>query len=755
MCQSATSNIKLSIHFMSLSRKTSVLLGLLVMSMLAMSSHSLVRTWDSVCIDNESFSKQSFLSNENPQKINHNLFKAVNKRGSIIPSVIKNDMDSTVGQYNHTITYCPWSDPMPLAPSKENTSLSRPVCYTMKVGAQQLENAFTMDVNDLKEAETVQQQRDLSLEEIVTELKEFNFGNCMADMNPLLFANYDQMLYTVTEFKYSADDLKHKYNLVTPQNFYFLREKLHGTVRDVVNKKLHFEDEHDPTWHDVIMFQMARSVNMVHLRGWTHRDIKNENFSVKKTVDKRIEVRLGEFMEARMKSSHSRVADKDDTTYGGPFYLPMDAKDHPLDMGNDLYALGLSMEELITHRSVEDVVVAVQTKQNPSTPMNIAKLDNSEVFTLDKLETEMNLDFSPLMDGIDLDNIVESQSIVENKKKEIATEKINATKSESEKTQKADELDFGNFNFTSENMFSIESIDFGEGTIVTPTNLNIENNGYRMLSAKRNLNEKRNLSSKDRILTKSDYGGLEISTFQIDSPGSYGELNFNPQANEKLNELVVSSEKLTDLQVHESFQILNKDLSLPSVEDNILPTNIIKFEENVELQMMASSNNSMIEIEKKPDQAATTTAGYNAQKEADNLIRRMSMSSSYYNRFINLRIFKGEQNEEYTKAVNDKVNERAYQLCLTELNDYKKAGGKFVAYMNQELTTLECLMVFLARSLIQNNQQTYFGLLDAELEMKSMNDVFDMIGYDRKVSSEQQSRFKSFEAYMSNRIVLV
>ena len=751
MCQSVTSsNTKLPIHFMSLSRKTSSLLGLLVMTMLVTSSLSLVRTYDRVCIDNESFSKDTFLTQANPQRINYNLFRGVNRRGSIIPSVIKMNIDSTVGTYNHSIDYCPWSDPMPLAATREDTTLSRDVCYTMKIGARQIQNAFSLNVNSSKEASETQTQRDENLDEIVRELKEFNFGNCMADMNPLLFSNYDQMLYTVTEFKYSASDLRHKYNHVTPQNFYFLREKLHGTVRDIVNKKLHFEDESDPTWHDIVMFQMARAVNMVHLRGWTHRDVKNENFAVKKTVDKRIEVRLGEFMFSRMKSTHQRIADKEDDTHGGPFYIPLDAKDHPDDMGNDLYALGLSMIELITHRSVEDVVVAVSAKQNPDKPLNLAVFDHSEVETIDKLETKMDLDFSPLFEGIQLDNVLESQSIVEVRKKEIVQTQIEKSKT-STKSETKQDLDFADFNFTSENMFSIESINFGEGSIITPMNIDLGNNDYRNLSAKRNLN-----SSNSRILTnkESDYGGLEISTFQIDSPGNYGELNFNPESDLKLNTLVQESEEITDLQVHESFQILNKELSLPSVEDFTLPDQVVKFEQNLEVQMMSSPNNLLLEDEKEPAKAATTQANYNAQKTADDLIRNMA-SGSYYNRFINLAIFKGDHNNELAQAVSDKKNAQANALCMSELNDYKKAGGKYANSFAQGLTTLECLMVFLARSLVQNDQLSYFKLLDAEMEMGSMNDVFEMIGYDRSVSHAEASKMKSFDQYISNKIVLV
>ena len=111
------------------------------------------------------------------------------------------------------------------------------------------------------------------------------------------------------------------------------------------------------------------------------------------------------------------------------------------------------MIELITHRSVEDVVVAVSAKQNPDKPLNLAVFDHSEVETIDKLETKMDLDFSPLFEGIQLDNVLESQSIVEVRKKEIVQTQIEKSKT-STKSETKQDLDFADFNFTSENMFS-------------------------------------------------------------------------------------------------------------------------------------------------------------------------------------------------------------------------------------------------------------------------------------------------------------
>jgi serine/threonine protein kinase len=740
-------------YFTCLSNKANrVLLALLVTLSLASGALSMARTWDGKCIDNETINPDVFLASKNPQMINGKLLEAVGHRGSIIPSMIKMSIDSTVGTYNHSVEYCPWSDPMTLAPRRNDSKLSRDVCYIMKVGSHQIQNAFLMDVNDPNKAADNQKLREENLEEIVDEIKEFNMGHCLADMNPLLFANYEQMLFTVTEFKYSEPDFRAKYDLYTPQNFYFLREKLHGSVRDVVNKKLHFAHEEDVTWHDVILFQMARAVNMIHLRGWVHRDIKNENYYVKKTVDKRIEVRLGEFLGARMSSTHKRVETSvDDETYGGPFYIPADAKNHPDDLGNDYYALGLAMEELITHRSVEDNITQASPK------VNLATFDKSEVLVEDKVELKMEEDFDPIFADLNLDNIAESQNIVEERKEERKEEQI-----KKDSKPQDDALDFS---LDSTNMFDVASLDMNFLSIVTPEN-NKSVGVYRNLSAKRNLSDgrklsaERNLENKERVLSGGQYGDFDVTSFNIDS-GSYGELNFDPHANKEVDKFVVDAEnEITDLQVHEEFQILNKEISLPSVDDFILPDNVITFEHAVETRVVESNLNVFKEAETKRDQPATSTTAYNAQQEADKLIRSMA-STKYYERFIDLRIFGNANDSEFNAAKSENKNMRGLQLCYQEFNDYKNSGSKGVSSFKSALTTTECLMVFVARSILQSDYHNkggvnYFNLLDPAFNMNTMNDVFDMIAEDRRKTEEANSKMITFDQYyqLYNRILI-
>lgn len=712
----------------------------------------MARTWDRQCIDNETFSSETFLEQANPQRINGNLIEAAVHRGSVIPSMIKMTIDSSVGTYNHSVDYCPWSDPMPLAPRRVPSDLSRDVCYTMKVGSHQIQNAFVMDINDPSKAQDNQRYREENLEEITEELKEFNFGNCLSDMNSLLFANYDQMLFTVNEYKYSLDDLSQKINLVTPQNFYFLREKLHGNLRNVVNKELHFAHEEDVTWHDVILFQMARAVNMIHLRGWVHRDLKNENFYVKKTVDKRIEVRLGEFLGSRMKSTHQRIETHiDDETYGGPFYIPTDAKNHPDDLGNDYYALGLAMIELITHRSVEDNITTAQPK------LNLATLDHSEVLVQDKVELEMEMTFDPILEGIDLNNIKESQNVVEQRIDERLEERIEVTEShEGKKTAKKNDEPDLDFSLDSTSLFDVSSIDMNFLSIVTPGQDKHVTSNYRVLESNH-----RNLASNERILAKNNYGEFDIDTFSIDSP-TYGELNFDPHANKETDAFIKKSEdEMTDLMVHQEFQIMDKEISLPSVDNFVLQDNIIKFEEAIETKVVNSNLNVFKEEETKPIQQATSTTGYNAQKEADALIKRMT-SLNYYERFIDLRIFGSSNDPELAKAKQANVNMTALQLCYKEFEDYRKSGTQNLQYFKSALTTTECLMVFIARSLLQSDNYkkggyNYFNLLDAGFNMNSMNDVFDMIAVDRNVSEVHASKMVSFSQYyqMYNRINLI
>ena len=92
-------------YFTCLSNKA--LLALLVTLYLASGTLSMARTWDGKCIDNETITTDIFLENKNPQMINGKLLEAGGHRGSIIPSMIKMSIDSTVGTYNHSVANAP------------------------------------------------------------------------------------------------------------------------------------------------------------------------------------------------------------------------------------------------------------------------------------------------------------------------------------------------------------------------------------------------------------------------------------------------------------------------------------------------------------------------------------------------------------------------------------------------------------------------------------------------------------------------
>ena len=291
-------DVKLSIHFNCLSSNASrSMLVLLVITLVLASMQSIPTTWDGKCIKNETINMKmvldndisnldDFLASDEPIKINYNLYKSVVSRGSAIPSMITIKVDNRASHINNIYTHCPWSEPMPLTPMRyTHFDSSRDVCYTIKVGKQQMDNTLSFDTSVSRDASEIREYKKETLEEFMQNLREFNFGNCLADMNRLLFANYDQMLYTVNQFKFFDPSKNVKYNLQTPENMFMVREKQHGTVRDFIDGTLTIDDHPEKQTRDVIMFQMARAVNLIHLRGWIHKNLKNENFYVKKTVD--------------------------------------------------------------------------------------------------------------------------------------------------------------------------------------------------------------------------------------------------------------------------------------------------------------------------------------------------------------------------------------------------------------------------------------------------------------------------------------
>lgn len=732
-----SNDTKLPIHFNCLSGSASrSKLILLVITLLLTSVHSIPRTWDGKCLNNETITIDKFTDNNGSLVLNNTLYNAVVQRGSAIPSMINVKVDNRASHNNDLYTHCPWSEPMPLLPMRySNYASFRDVCYTIKVGKQQMDNTVEFDSNSNHSAEEMKEFREETLEEVVDNLHEFNFGNCLADMNSLLFANYDQMLYTVNQFKYHDPQSGYKYNLQTPENFFFIREKQHGTIRDFIDGKLEIPNYPDKHIRDVIMFQMARAVNLLHLRGWTHKNLKNENFYIKKTVDNLIEVRLGEFKKSVMRQTHVVHDDTDDETYGGPFYIPADAINHPDDLGVDYAALGALMIELITDESVEEIY-----EEHHEEITQVLKFDAPEIFELnqapvtkvEKIETQMELDLDDLFQGIDLSQIQESKKIVEENKLHEQTE----VKKIEEKLD-VDEIQ------NSFNAFNADSLDLGFATV----------NSFKLDPSSIKLDFRR----RERILTKGDYGKNEQpNLFSIDADKDYGAMNFKSSFSLDEKQLIEKAEDLKANEIHQVESLLNPTITLESVENVILDTKIIKAEHKVVNDVIVTDDLFSKEEKETKIQIPIKdqTYNYNAQNEIKMLVTRM-FSENYFERFINLSIFGGNNeainDPNFKKVMNN--NQFQFSLCNMEVTQYLKQINSSEKVM---LSTTECLMVFLGRAILtssdQNMVKKYFHLLEAHPsktgKMNTMGDVIQMILDDRKLAKSFRGTEMSFDNYL-------
>lgn len=741
MCQSVTSNDSmLKIHFTcSISKASSSLLTLLVLTLLTSSTVSIYRTWDSACIDNETITVEKLISNTNNYQVNANLYDLMKRRGSVIPAMLNTKIDSRHGAYNDLYEYCPWAEPLSLTPLKAPGKESvRDVCYSVKIGQQQMDNIFNFDSNKKNNQEFLNEIHKQSIEEVVSEIREFNFGNCMADLNHLIYANFEQMLFTVYQFKFFDPETNGKYNLHTPENLFMVREKMHGTLRDFIDEDLKIDDHPDKQVRDVMMFQMARAVNLIHLRGWVHRDIKPENFYIKKTVDKLVEVRLGEFKGAEMKSSHSVVTDDQEETFGGPFYIPPDAPNHPDDLGNDYYALGASMIELITNKSMEENYTqykkSVETKLSTHLP-EIPELNKAKVTTLEHLEVEMELKKDPILFGIDIENIAQSIELVKERKNEEFDFILNQSDNHVQNVVQ------------STNFFDVEAFTMNLATVNTPK---IDNLTF---DRRNRILESGNNSRNERILTKnnqSSYGqnDEDLDLFSIDDQ-NYNSLNYKPSMNLESKQLFQESLEISDLKVHETEFILNPQISMESINSVILDKEVIKAEHVIENSVFASQNLFKVEETKVTEQL--NGQDYVAQKEVDQLVQRM-FSLNYFERFIDLRIF-GNDISKYQSDPNFQQaqanNITALKFCLKEIQDL--SNGSITA-KNFIPSTTECLMILLARSIIQSEKSDhYLKMLSAYHyngpEINSMQDVLKAIVNDRKSAISAQKPI-SFEQYI-------
>ena len=728
-------------NFICLSAASRVAKSLVVLAVL-LSMTSAQRSWDGVCLDNNSFSMANFEKDtgDASHMVNGNLFDIMKRRGSKIPSAIQITIDANQGMYNNKVEYCPRSQPMPIKQNRENVPLAhyRDVCFTVKVGPNQLQSAVDIDLNQGDTAEN-NEQRKADLAELVEELKEFNLGNCLKDMNFFLFASYDQTLFTTAEFKYYWDNGEGKSNLKTPENVYFVREKLHGTVRDVINDKFSFmTEDKNKYFNDVIIFQMARALNMMHNMHWVHRDIKPDNFYVKKTVDAKIEVYLGEFLNALMSDTEPKPTidsgeeNPEYHVHGGPFYQAKEIKTHMASIEADIYAMGISLVELLTHDDVEDVFVEIEFKGNENKLDNFA---NEEVFLQDKEMQVVEMHAENELEAVDFDNMFNLDD------------------------------DMFKFEDTMVNNSPIRDLDMSYENIVA---VHHKDNNDRILTA---------VPSNNRILAGNSYGEIdnEINNdlFGVSMGGGiegYGTINFNPLADNETKDMINEAENLSDdiiLQDH-----IHTDLSLPStnklslvIENNTIETvqkDLIKdlVTEDIFINEEFFDDRKTID-----DPSVVKTAEGNkfvgAQFYLKTLITNM-MSNEASDRLINSQknsSIREKCNTLWNKHKNNSqqylTEEKKSIMNMKDQNRQNLIKKNFQQIVQNLPSTLECVMLFAAKSIRQKKKSDkaddnydYFGNLDVSRSISTMEHVFEIIIEDRMQSYTHET--VKFDQYMNH-----
>lgn len=688
-------------------------------------------TWDHNCLDNSSFDWKMFVKSvDDPaREANMKLFYAINNRAMEIPSVIQIIVDTEESLYNDKIDFCPRAQPMPIKQDRVDAIDARDVCFTVKVGPNQIQSAF-MDMYDTSNQQAINTQRQKNLDEFVQEMKEYNFGNCMRDINSYLFASYTQFLYTSAHYKYSnietqGVDNYAKFELVTPQNIYLVREKMLGTVLDVINDKFTFID-HDKTkaFHDVIIFQMARALNIIHLFGFTHRDIKPDNFYVKKTVDRRLEVYLGEFHNSLMGHREGNNGHEPNVS-GSPLFIPADANLHREAQSNDVYQLSLTIEELVSHRKVEDVFF--EKHQD----IEISQVANNEIFEQDRMEVELELLVN------DSQRSVHS---VEQVRKSLPKQNIKS---------KSNELDMSL-------SFNVEAFDLSYLEVITKDDENNkthrrerlrrrqrilvgDRNLTKEISANRNLTKEissdrvltkeissdRNLTkeiSSDRLLTKEISSDRILANnsqifnneeemvdtymtedmFGLVNKDNVAELNYNPISNLKTEQFIESLDNITDQQVLNDIKL--EKHSLPTGKSQTLNSNLI--EEIDDLMNLEVKKSSVFKLEERPMKS----------NEIQNPIKiKENLLSSQY--FLDALVKNLAGKDLSKRDINHSANAAHKKVCddlLTQVHQY---------------TITECLMILAAKAITQRpehgqqNSFDYFGILDAEKTLGTMEEL--------------------------------
>ena len=695
-------------------------------------------TWDQNCLDNSSFDWKMFVKSvDDPSReANMKLFYAINNRAMEIPSVIQIIVDTEESLYNDKIDFCPRAQPMPIKQDRVDAIDARDVCFTVKVGPNQIQSAF-MDMYDTNNQQAINLQRQKNLEEVVQEMKEYNFGNCMRDINSYLFASYTQLLYTSAHYKYSNIETQgsknyDKYELVTPENLYLVREKMLGTVLDVINDKFTFID-HDKTkaFHDVIIFQMARALNIIHLFGFTHRDIKPDNFYVKKTVDRRLEVYLGEFHNSLMGHRENSNGNVQNVS-GSPLFIPADANLHRVAQSNDVYQLSLTIEELVSHRKVEDVFF----EQHQD--VEISQVANNEIFEQDRMEVELELLVNTSKKSIQSDHQV--RKIVPKQKSkshnseldmslsfnveafdlsylEVITKDVEVTTKSRrrQRLMRRQRILVGDRNLTKEISANRNLTKEISSDRVLTKEISANRNLTKEISANRLLTKE---ISANRILTKKDHQNVfsneeeMVDTYMTDDQfglvnrDNVAELNYNPISNVKTEQFIEQLDNITDQEVFNDIKL--EKHSLPTGIIQTLNTSVI--EEIDDLMNMEVKKNSVFKVEERPMKSSEIQ---DPIKIKDNLL-----SSQY---FLDALVKNLAGKDIAKRDINHSSNAAHKKVCddlLTQVHQY---------------TITECLMILAAKAITQrpeHGQQDsfdYFGILDAQHTLSSMDQLVQQV----------------------------
>lgn len=711
-------------------------------------------TWSGACFQNDSFDVSDF--SEGNGVPNNLLQWYAQNNGENIFSSLSLTIDNEHGMYNNLIKFCPWSMEMPLK-LRLNESIpsdsTRKVCYSVKIGPNQILSSIEIDDTDLSKTAKNNQIRQENLEEVVEEYKEFNLGNCLAKTNSFLFANWDSMLYTTVEFKYFDAQSGAKINLLTPQNFYFVREHSIGTVRDVIDDNLAtFRDSKN--FQDVIIFKMLRSLNIMHKLGWAHRDVKPESFYVTRTVDHSVKVRLGEFSQSTMHTkfpkNKSVNLSNEDHVFGSPSYVPKDAFSGHSAQTNDLYGIAKSILELIGHTDFESLL----------SPQNMDNLSQRSVTPLEKMTLALEEEAFEKKE-----TLKNTSGMSFNKSNTIP---VSMTQSLPREHISLEDLDNIPLNISAQNHEIVESINLGHSVTIAAKlqdsfspelslDLNFDTNPYGN-------------SIKRRILTQNNYGGnsmevdemsSSLKSFQKDSQYEGMFNNFSNGTNEAL--ILNVSQSIPDRDV-----IKNEthELSLPSVnfDDvlNVSSNSKSKRSVNKSLSQVIDLNIvTQVDAEFKESIANTSLfASENKPLSKGTLkysiVNGNSDVSAHSILVSTLKNMISENPQDRHINSSSAANSNAYKLCNNHWKNFSKkipqnpndasliksmnsqanqtVDSDILSKMDEDLQDLECLMIIVAMAVDQRKDgANYFRQLVIQQEpVENINDIMKVILADRQ-----------------------